>query len=145
MAYTIKEVEERTNISCFTLRFWATKGVFAFVERDKNGVKYFSDKDLEWVRWVDWLRKTGMPIKDIVTYIHACYQGPETMPMRKKMLDKQYKMLLENIADLQNIAQHLEKKIGIYADSIEQGKDLLNPKSSQYLSCKTVKKKLPKS
>lgn len=35
MAYTIK-VEKETKISAYTLRFWAKKGLFPFVQKDKN-------------------------------------------------------------------------------------------------------------
>lgn len=47
LAYTIIEVERKTGISSRTLRFWADKGVFPYVEKDKNGVRYFSEKDLQ--------------------------------------------------------------------------------------------------
>lgn len=47
MAYTIKEVEKETKISTHTLRFWAKKGLFPFVQKDENSVKYFSKSDIE--------------------------------------------------------------------------------------------------
>ncbi|MCI5787281.1 MAG: MerR family transcriptional regulator [Helicobacter trogontum] len=49
MADTIIEVERKTGISSHTLRFWVKKGLFPFIDRDKNGVKYFSEKDIKWV------------------------------------------------------------------------------------------------
>ncbi|WP_141071075.1 MerR family DNA-binding transcriptional regulator, partial [Campylobacter fetus] len=55
MAKTIIDVEKQTGISSRTIRFWLKKGLFPFVERDKNGVNYFSDRDVEWVIWVDCL------------------------------------------------------------------------------------------
>lgn len=36
MAYTIKDVENLTGISSHTLRFWAKKGLFPFVQKDSN-------------------------------------------------------------------------------------------------------------
>ena len=53
MAYTIIEVEKKTGVSSHTLRFWAKKGLFPFVEKDDNQVKYFSERDVEWVRWIN--------------------------------------------------------------------------------------------
>nr|WP_251819755.1 MerR family transcriptional regulator [Campylobacter jejuni] len=72
MAYTIIEVERKTGVSSRTLRFWLDKGLFPFVEKDKNGVRYFSEKDLEWVIWVDCYRQIGMRLrilKDIFFYV----------------------------------------------------------------------------
>lgn len=56
MAYTIKKVEKETKISAHTLRFWAKKGLFPFVQKDENSVKYFSKSDIEWAKWIEWLR-----------------------------------------------------------------------------------------
>lgn len=47
MAYVIKEVEKETKINSHILRFWAKKGLFPFVQKDENGVKYFSKSDVE--------------------------------------------------------------------------------------------------
>ncbi|WP_250541025.1 MerR family transcriptional regulator [Campylobacter jejuni] len=72
MAYTIIEVERKTGVSSRTLRFWLDKGLFPFVEKDKNGVRYFSEKDLEWVIWVDCYRQISMRLrilKDIFFYV----------------------------------------------------------------------------
>ena len=65
MAYTIIEVERATNIPSRKIRFWLDKGLFPFVERDENGVRYFAKSDMEWVKWIDWLRQCGMSIGDI--------------------------------------------------------------------------------
>lgn len=91
MAYTIKEVERQTKISSHTLRFWAKKGLFPFVDRDKNGVKYFSQKDIAWVEWVACLRQTGMSIEDIREYVYLFPKGIKTAPRRKKLLENNIK------------------------------------------------------
>ena len=49
MAYTIIEVERKTGVASRTLRFWADKGLFPFVQKDSNGVRYFSEKDVQGV------------------------------------------------------------------------------------------------
>ncbi|CAM2843736.1 MerR family transcriptional regulator [Helicobacter burdigaliensis] len=64
MVYTIIEVERKTGVPSRTLMFWADKGVFPYVEKDENGVRYFSKKDLQWVLWVDCYRQIGVSIKD---------------------------------------------------------------------------------
>lgn len=78
MAYTIKKVEKETKISAHTLRFWAKKGLFPFVQKDENSVKYFSKSDIEWVKWIEWLRISGMPIEQVKHYIKLCSLGIKT-------------------------------------------------------------------
>lgn len=68
MAYTIKKVEKETKISAHILRFWAKKGLFPFVQKDENSVKYFSKSDIEWAKWIEWLRISGMPITSQTLY-----------------------------------------------------------------------------
>lgn len=47
MAYTIIEVERATNIPSRKIRFWLDKGLFPFIERDENGVRYFAKVGLQ--------------------------------------------------------------------------------------------------
>lgn len=75
MAYTIIEVERATKIPSRKIRFWLDKGLFPFVERDENGVRYFAKSDMEWVKWIEWLRQCGMSLKEIREYAEALSGG----------------------------------------------------------------------
>ena len=44
---TIKDVSERTDLSVYTLRYYAREGLLPSVERDNNGVRTFTEADLE--------------------------------------------------------------------------------------------------
>ena len=136
MAYTIIEVEKLTGVSSYTLRFWAKKGLFPFIERDKNGVKYFSDSDVRWVEWIVWLRETDMSLEDIKRYAELLAQGFNTAKERKALLDKALKKLKAKVARLGVVAEHLEIKIAKYDESIARGVDLFNVQSADYKDCK---------
>ncbi len=34
--------------------------MFPFVQKDENSVKYFSKSDIEWAKWIEWFRISGM-------------------------------------------------------------------------------------
>lgn len=138
MAYTIIEVEKLTGVSSYTLRFWAKKGLFPFIERNEHGVKYFSDSDVRWVKWVVWLRDADMSIEDIKRYAELLAKGISTAQERKAMLEKALVKLKDKINLLQNISVHLEKKIAVYDESIKRGVDLFNVQSVDYKECKEV-------
>lgn len=88
MAYTIIEVERKTGVTSRTLRFWADKGLFPFVQKDSNNVRYFSEKDVQWVLWIDCYRQIGMSIEDIRHYITLCAQGESTAQERLAIIKK---------------------------------------------------------
>ena len=135
MAYTIKQVEKLTGVSCYTLRFWAKKGVFPSIERDKNGVKYFSDSDVRWVNWVVWLRDADMSLEDIKRYAELMMQGFGSANERKALLENAFEKLKAKIVRLGEVSTHLEKKIAMYDESIKRGVDLFNVQSSDYKDC----------
>ena len=135
MAYTIIEVERATNIPSRKIRFWLDKGLFPFVERDENGVRYFAKSDMEWLKWIDWLRQCGMSLKEIREYAEALSGGIKTAPKRRALLQKSYTNLQAHIASLQEISQKLETKLRMYDEMIEKGVDTFNPQSRDYKEC----------
>lgn len=46
MKYKINDISKKYNISPYTLRYYAKEGLFPYVTRDKNGVRLFSEEDL---------------------------------------------------------------------------------------------------
>lgn len=136
MAYTIIEVERKTGIPSRTLRFWADKGVFPYVEKDKNGVRYFSEKDLQWVIWVDCYRQIGMSIKDLKDYIALCVKGKSTVKERLEIILNLKEKTLEDMQKLQIILEKLDFKIEYYEKMIKESKDELNPLSKDYVKRK---------
>lgn len=135
MAHTIIEVERITKIPSRKIRFWLDKGLFPFIERDENGVRYFAKSDIEWARWIEWLRQCGMSLKDIREYAEALSGGIKTATKRRAILQKSYANLQAHITSLQEISKKLEAKIGLYDEMIEKGVDLFNPKSREYKEC----------
>ncbi|EAH7972188.1 MerR family transcriptional regulator [Campylobacter jejuni] len=135
MAYTIKKVEKETKISAHTLRFWAKKGLFPFVQKDENSVKYFSKSDIEWAKWIEWFRISGMPIEQIKHYIKLCSLGIKTAKERQEMLKQTKKKLQNQIKTLKESEKVLSKKIKIYEEMLANEVDGFNPESKDYQPC----------
>lgn len=131
MAYTIIDVERKLGIASRTLRFWASKGLFDNLERDKNGVLYFSEKGLEQVIWTEYLRKGGMSIAQIKEYNHILQKGPtkENLQKRRDIIKKQLESVSEEIEILKQIVTMLEDKIAFTEEWIKRGK---KPETSKY-------------
>lgn len=142
MAKTIIEVEKQTGILSRTIRFWLSKGLFPFVERDKNGVNYFSDRDIEWVMWVDCFRKTSMSIEKIKHYITLAAKGKSSAALRLKMIEDQKALIKSEIKKLEEIDKKLDYKVSYYKNMIVSDEDTINPVSKDYEGIMTLKKKI---
>lgn len=129
MAYTIIEVERKTGVASRTLRFWADKGLFPFVQKDSNGVRYFSEKDVQWVFWIDCYRQIGMSIEDIKHYITLCAKGESSAQERLEIIQRQRQKTLDDI-------EKLDYKVAYYKEMIAKQKDDINPLNQEYVKRK---------
>ena len=116
MAYTIKQVSDKTGILSSTLRHWAKNGLFPLVERDDNDVRYFSNKDLDWVTLIRCLRQTGLSIDKIRDYIHLCMKGDDTILERYEIMKTQREHLKEIIDEYSKAMEKVEYKVKFYEE-----------------------------
>lgn len=130
--YTIKEVAEKMDISEHTLRFWAKSGFFPFITRDKNNIRQFSEKDLDWVKIVKCLRSVGTENKAIKKYIDLCIIGDSTIKERYKIIMNTKQKVLHQMEELQKQLSLLDFKEKFYENLIENNlKDTWNPMNKQ--------------
>src|SRR4051812_20175486 len=64
---TIAEAAEASGLTAHTLRYYERAGLLEATRAD-NGHRRFTDEDLQRVGFVQKLRATGMPIRDIRRY-----------------------------------------------------------------------------
>ncbi|HCC07258.1 MAG TPA: MerR family transcriptional regulator [Clostridiales bacterium] len=114
MHYTVSEVSKKMNISPHTLRFYAKEGLLPFIERSKSGIRMFKDVDFESLNMIECLKKSGMSIKDIRTFMEWCAQGDETIDQRLSMFREQQKKVTEQIAELHETLNMLKYKCWYY-------------------------------
>lgn len=67
--YTIKDIEEMTGIPATAIRFYDKRGLLVFVKRSPNGMRIFTDRDVEKIRLIQLLRNLDMPVNVISRYI----------------------------------------------------------------------------
>ena len=58
--YTIKDIEEMTGIPATAIRFYDKRGLLVFVKRSPNGMRIFTDRDVEKIRLIQLLRNLDM-------------------------------------------------------------------------------------
>ena len=81
----------------------------------------FRESDFEWLSIIACLKQTGMPIKDIKTFIDWCVEGDATIGQRLGLIDRQRQRVLEQIRQLQETLQVLDYKHWYYEKAREAG------------------------
>lgn len=114
MLYTIGEMSKRLGIPSSTLRYYDKEGLLPFLERSSSGIRMFKDSDYEWLKIIECLKKTGMQLKDIRTFLHMAIQGDETIEPRLALIQAQRESVKKQIAELQEILNTLEFKCWYY-------------------------------
>ncbi|WP_369404575.1 MerR family DNA-binding transcriptional regulator [Secundilactobacillus odoratitofui] len=57
MTYTIGQVAKRLGVSTSTIRFYDKHGLLPFVKRDENGIRQFSENDMNYLDVITVLKK----------------------------------------------------------------------------------------
>ena len=121
MVYTVGEMAKLLGVPASTLRYYDKEGLLPFVERSPGGMRMFQEKDYEWLQIIECLKKTGMPLKDIRTYIHMAMQGDETIESRLELIYRQREAVRAQMAELQKTLDTLDFKYWYYETAQEAG------------------------
>ena len=85
--YTIGQVSEMFNIPVSTLRYYDKEGLFPNLKR-KGNIRYFSDNELEALRLIDCLKRSGLEIKDIKQFFAWITEGSNSYGKRKELFEE---------------------------------------------------------
>lgn len=116
---TIGEIAQLTGISAYTLRYYEKKGLL-HVQRDEAGRRVYEEKDIEWIRFIQRLKDTGMLLKDIENYAALRYEGDKTMEERMILLQKHRSYVQSQQLKWQECMDHLDYKITWYEENIRK-------------------------
>ena len=72
--YTIAQVSEMFDLPVSTLRYYDKEGLFPELNRT-SGIWQFSENEIEALRVIECLKKTGLQIKDIKQFMSWCMEG----------------------------------------------------------------------
>ena len=120
--YTIGQVSELFDIPISTLRYYDKEGLFPDMQR-VAGIRKFSEKELEALRIIECLKKSGLEIKDIKRFMQWCIQGSETYPQRRELFLQQKKHVEEEIQRLNQVLDLLTFKCWYYEQAIQDGNE----------------------
>ena len=117
MSMTIAEVSAKFDLSQDTLRYYERVGLIPRVNRNKSGIRDYTEEDCRWVEFVKCMRNAGLPVEVLIEYLGLYQQGDATLEARKELLIEQRKLLSMRIEEMTNTLERLDYKI----DRYEQG------------------------
>ncbi len=122
MSYSIKEIADMMGVTTATLRYYDKEGLLPNVKR-VNGIRVFEDKDFKWLRVLNCLKNTNMPIKEIKRYVELSKEGDKTLQERYDLILKQEKRILEDIRQFNHYLKEIEFKKTYYREAIRAGSE----------------------
>ena len=121
MYYSIGEAAQRMHLSAPTLRYYDKEGLLPFVDRSAGGARMFKESDFEWLRLIECLKSTGMPIRDIKQFIDWYMEGDTTLPQRRDMFYERRRAVEAQIEMLQATLDMIDYKCWYYDTAVAAG------------------------
>ena len=84
--YSIGQVSEMFGIPVSTLRYYDKEGLFPNLERS-GSTRRFGEGELELLRVIDCLKKTGLEIRDIKRFVDMVQEGPSTYERQRRQVE----------------------------------------------------------
>ena len=122
MRYSIGQVAKKLGLTAHTLRYYDKEGLFPTIQRD-SGIRKFGEKELEALRVIECLKKSGLEIKDIKQFMEWCVQGSETYPQRRELFLHQKAAVEAEIERMNRVLDMLRFKCWYYEQAIQDGNE----------------------
>lgn len=119
--YTIGEASKALGMPASTLRYYDKKGLFPDVARSQGGMRMYTEDDLEWARFIERLKVSGMPIAEIKSYIDLYRQGDETIEERRRIVYERRDAIDAQLEELKLARDFIDYKCWFYDMAVESG------------------------
>ena len=120
--YTIGQVSEMFDLPISTLRYYDKQGLFPQLIRE-SGIRKFSENEIEALRVIECLKKSGLEIKDIKLFMDWCAEGPATYADRFQLIRNQKERVEAEIKQLHKTLDMLKFKCWYYSKAMKAGNE----------------------
>ncbi|SEB18278.1 MerR family transcriptional regulator [Marinobacterium iners] len=113
----ISRFSDLTQLSPHTLRYYEKIGLLSNISRNSSGHRIYTTADVEWAKFINRLKATGMPLEQILEYSNLRALGEETFEQRRLLLQKHRDALKHRIESELEHLQALDAKIHYYDEN----------------------------
>ena len=121
MTRSIQGAAAETGLSPDTLRYYERIGVLPGIARTRSGHRRFSEGDIGWIKLVQCLRATGMPIEELHRYAMLMQEGDSTAEERLQLLEEHRARINSDLQELETALELVERKIAGYDALLRRG------------------------
>ena len=118
--YTIGQFAKMFGLPPSTLRYYDKEGLFPALERSA-GIRQFGERELEALRVIECLKRSGLQIRDIKRFMDWSAMGSATYPQRRELFVKQKAAVEAELAKLERVLDMLRFKCWYYEQAIRDG------------------------
>lgn len=118
--YSIGQVAKQFGLPVSTLRYYDREGLFPGLERS-GGIRRFGPQELERLRLIECLKRSGLEIRDIRQFMQWCTEGASSYPKRRQLLERQKETLEAQMDDLRRSLAMLQFKCWYYEQAMRDG------------------------
>ncbi|HTN61773.1 MAG TPA: MerR family transcriptional regulator [Devosia sp.] len=119
----IGELAKRSGLSAHTIRYYERIGLLPYADRNQSGQRDYDASILIWMEFLDRLRATGMPIRNMLHYAALRERGVGTGAERRTLLEQHRERVRAHVAEMQACLLVLDTKIAGYAGTEQRMKD----------------------
>lgn len=120
--YTIGQAAQMFHLPISTLRYYDKEGLFPNLER-KGNIRQFSDTEIEAIRVIECLKKSGLEIKDIKQFFAWVSEGSSTYANRKELFEIRKTAVEEELKALEKTLAMLNFKCWYYQKALNDGNE----------------------
>ncbi|GEP19652.1 MerR family transcriptional regulator [Pediococcus argentinicus] len=121
MIYKIGDIAREMDVSVDAIRYYDKEGLMPFVDRDKAGRRVFKENDMNFIEVIKCMKQSGIPVKEIGTFIDWCMEGDDTLNDRFEFLAEHEAKLEDEIKNLQENLAFLRWKKWYYKTALDAG------------------------
>ena len=111
VVYTIRAMATRCRMTAYTLRYYERVGLIQSIERGRNGHRRYSEADEAWIKFLQSLRATHMPIRELRRYAVLREKGAAAWPEQRTILKEHGRRLEGQISELKEALELLTSHI----------------------------------
>lgn len=122
---TISEVAKKYEMTPEGLRYYERIGLIPSVNRNKNGVRDYTEEDCGWIEFIKCMKGAGLSIETLIEYVRL-FKDDSTLEARRVLLEEEYEKLVSKIEEMQAVAKRLKGKLKFYDDKIAKRDEKIN-------------------
>lgn len=111
-AFSIKQTAEQTGISEDTIRYYEKISLLPRAERKENGHRIYREKDIETIKLIGCLKKTGMPLEKMRPFLQVTADlDLANYPELVDSIKRHREHIVQQIHSLQQVVDFIDLKL----------------------------------